>query len=99
MDTRPRIDKVWLLLACTHSAGEVQGFYVFAGDCLSDGSGHGKPINTSHRSNMNSTIWKEFDLGEQLDAMAGPYLGSVDVTVRIAFFLSSFLTMHNYGWR
>jgi hypothetical protein len=56
--------------------------FLIAGDCLSDG--HGRPVNTSRRSNMNSTIWKEFDLGEHLDSLAGPYLGSMDVTVRCA---------------
>lgn len=32
-------------------------------------------------SHFQQTIWKEFDLGNNLDALAGPFLGSMDVTV------------------
>jgi hypothetical protein len=66
----------WDLLAQSlplYDSGQIQGFYVFAGDVISDGA--------DSRSHMNTTIWGEFDLENQLTIRVGPYLGSVDVTV------------------
>ena len=55
----------------------IQGFYVFAGDVISDSNSTLK----GSRSHMNATEWQRWDLGNQIASITSPYLGSVDVYV------------------
>jgi hypothetical protein len=49
-----------------YDAGQISGFYVFAGSVLRD---------------MNSSLWQQWDLPGRLEKLYFPYLGTGHVTV------------------